>query len=188
VPLLTGCGKDEGENPAQPPPDVQIIPGDMTGPTTHKSTGEVTIYRNAHGKAELRHADENGLVAETVRIPIDSVAPAKDAINHLIDDPRSPIPTGTQLRKVVIDDKSGLATVDLSQEFVDNFKGGDKVEAAIINSVRATLGQFSNVTQVQFLVDGKKVAQLGGTIELTDPLPVIRPAHAASNGGATEVR
>ena len=88
----------------------------------------------------------------------------------------------------MIDDTSGVASVDLSKPFVDNFKGGDKVEAAIINSVRATLGQFSNVASVQFLVEGKKISQLGGTIELTDPLPVIRLAKPAESASDKEVR
>jgi spore germination protein GerM len=151
------------------------------------SQGKVTIYKLAQTKAEEGMADENGLIPVSVVIPIDSKAPAKDAINHLITADGSPIPDGTELLGIKIDDTSGLATVDFSEEFVRNFKGGDKVEAQIINSVRATLGQFGNVQSVQLLVAGKKIAQLGGTIELSDPLPVIRlqdGSPADSNKGA----
>jgi len=164
---LAGCGHEA----APPPPPPAVI---AQLPTTHTSIGKVTIYKLAQTKAELSAADENGLVPVSVSIPIDSQAPAKDAIKHLISADGSPMPDGTELLGITIDDGSGLATVDFSEEFVRNFKGGDKVEAQIINSVRATLGQFGNVQNVQVLVAGKKIAQLGGTIELTDPLPVIR--------------
>jgi len=188
VVLVSGCSKDITQPPPPASPQVQVIPGGNPAPTTHTSTGQVTIYRMARTKSERKVADANGLVPVTVQIPIDAISPAKDAIRHLIDDPDSPIPSGTRLRKIVIDDNTGLAAVDFSKEFVDNFKGGDTLEAAIIESVRATLGQFSNVNSVQFLVEGKKIAQLGGMQELTDPLPVIRIDSSVASSSATEVR
>jgi len=176
--LAAGCSHHE-DKPSLVPivPPVVIYPA---APTTHKSLGKVTIYKLAETKSELRAADENGLVPMTVSIPIDSKAPARDAIKHLIEADSSPIPDGTKLLGLKIDDDSGLATLNFSKEFVGNFKGGDKVEAQIINSVRATLGQFSNVQNVQVLVAGKKIAQLGGTIDLTEPLPVIRVENSTT--------
>jgi hypothetical protein len=179
--VLAGCSHHES---ALPPPAAPVV---IYSPqsTTHKSLGKVTIYKLAEAIRELREADENGLVPSSVTIPIDSRAPARDAIKHLIDADGSPIPDGTELLGIKIDDDTGLASVNFSEEFVRNFKGGDKVEAQIINSVRATLGQFSNVQSVQFLVEGKKIAQLGGTLDLSDPLPVIRleSSTMASNKG-----
>ena len=145
----------------------------------------MTIFRLARTTEERRQADANGLVPVTISIPVDAKSPARDAIAHLIQAGGSPIPDGTELKAIKIDDDSGLATLNFSREFVDNFKGGDKVEAQIVNSIRATLGQFTNVRNVQILVEGKKIAQLGGTIELTDPLPVIHvsaPAAASEKG------
>ncbi|MDR3710841.1 MAG: GerMN domain-containing protein [Capsulimonadaceae bacterium] len=177
--VAVGCHHDEKRPEPAPNQPVTIIPPDEVGPTTHKSTGTVTVYRLARTAEERKAADENGLVPVTMRIPIDSKAPARDAIAHLIDADGSPIPDGTELTKIKIDDDTGLATLDFSSQFVSNFKGGDKVEAQIINSIRATLGQFSNVRDVRILVAGKKISQLGGTIDLSDPLPVIRTTGSA---------
>jgi len=46
--------------------------------------------------------------------------------------------------------------------------------------VLSTLGQFSNIENVQFMVDGQKIAAIGGTQELDQPLPVIRPDQSAA--------
>ena len=81
---------------------------------------------------------------------------------------------------VSIDDKTGLATANFSPEFQQNFPAGDTQEAQVISSVLQTLGQFPNIQNVQFLVDGQKVASLGGTQDIGDPLPVIRPDQYAT--------
>lgn len=178
--IISGCSPHTAPpSPPVPAPAVEAPPE----PTSRTSVGKVTVYREAKTKAEQAQADENGLVPETITIPIDSRSPAKDAIEHLIAIDGSPIPAGTRLLGIKID-SAGVATVDFSKEFVSNFKGGDKLEAEIINSVRATLGQFADVKDVQFLVGGAKIAQLGGTLELTDPLPVIHAQdETASNKG-----
>ena len=183
----TGCGHHEtpaGLPPAVPSalPPVTIIPA---APTSHKSLAKVTIYRLAETSTEIHSADENGLVPVSISIPIDCKTPASDAVRHLIVADGSPIPDGTKLIGIKIDDNSGLATLNFSKDFIRNFRGGDRVEAQIINSLRATLGQFSNIQNMQILVAGKKFAQLGGTLDMSEPLPVIRlrASNAALNKG-----
>jgi hypothetical protein len=131
--------------------------------------GHATIYELAPpGKP----ADENGLVSVPITVSPKSSDPARDAMDALIGDPHSPIPHGTKLIGLTIND--GIATVNFSKQFQDNFAGGDTREAAVLESVLQTLGQFSSIQNVQFLVEGQKISSLGGTQDLTEPLPVVK--------------
>jgi hypothetical protein len=105
--------------------------------------------------------------------PLAMPAPAQSALTILLTAPASPLPMGTKLLAVRVVD--GLATVDLSREFVDNFVGGDSAEMRAVNSLLRTMGQFSTVSRVQIEVEGQPIDSLGGLLVLSDPLPVIRP-------------
>lgn len=71
-----------------------------------------------------------------------------------------------------IEVRRGIATANLSREFVDNFSGGSETEAATVNSIVHTLVSNSSgkVDRVQILVEGKKVESLGGHFSLQDPV------------------
>ncbi len=107
-----------------------------------------------------------------------SNTPAQDALAALAAQPNSPLPAGTRLRSINLAD--GLATVDFSRELEANFTGGDTQGIRTVSAVLRTLGQFGTVDRVQFLVEGHPVDTLGGMLSLSDPLPVIRPAAAAT--------
>jgi len=81
------------------------------------------------------------------------------------------VPQGTRLLSPV-KVKSGIATVDLSKEFVDNFSGGSDQEALTLNSIAHTLVNNSDgkVQKVQILVEGKTAESLGGHFDLTEPI------------------
>ena len=81
------------------------------------------------------------------------------------------IPQGTKLL-VPITGAKGIATLDLSKEFVDNFSGGSTQESLVLNSIAHTLVDNSGgkVQKVQILVEGNTVESLGGHFELTDPI------------------
>ena len=104
--------------------------------------------------------------------------PARQALTELAARPDSPLPAGTRVRSVNIQD--GLATVDFSRELKDNFHGGDTQEAAAVNSILKTMGRFPTVDRVQILVAGRRIDSLGGLITLDDPLPVVRPSGATT--------
>ena len=105
-------------------------------------------------------------------------APAQAALNTLLAQPNGPLPTGTRLLSVRVAD--GLATVNFSHELRDNFTGGDSAETRAVNSVLRTLGQFPTVSRAQILVEGKPMDSLGGMLDLSGPLPILRPVDAAS--------
>lgn len=83
------------------------------------------------------------------------------------------IPQGTELLyPVKIAD--GVATVDLSAEFVDDFSGGTALEALTLNSIAETLVSNSDgrVSKIQILVEGQTVDTLGGAFSLKEPYSV----------------
>jgi spore germination protein GerM len=81
------------------------------------------------------------------------------------------IPQGTKLLSPV-NIKNGVAMVNLSKEFVDNFSGGSDQEALTLNSIVETVVHNSGgeAEKVQILVEGKTVETLGGHFGLDEPI------------------
>jgi spore germination protein GerM len=104
-----------------------------------------------------------------VEIELNPAEPASAvlAINKMAEIEDSPLPKGTKARTVRFE--GGLATVDLTKEVMEI--AGDRSEALMFNAILATLGQFPDVRQVQFLVEGEKT-QIGGTKDTLEPLNV----------------
>jgi len=132
-----------------------------------KDSEQLTIYRVA--------VKDN---QETLfPIKVDTVS-GKDkyesAIFRLITEGESshtanPIPEGTKLLGLKV--KNGLASVNLSKEFRDNFTGGSEGESLTISSILRTLGQFPEIKRVHILVEGKPLDTLGH-LDLSEPLDV----------------
>jgi len=100
--------------------------------------------------------------------------PIESALRHLLEqgqkkDLANPIPEGTRLLDFKVE--KGLATVNLSREFQENFQGGSTAEALVIGSILRTLGQFPEVRLVRLLVEGKAIESLGH-LDLSAPLDV----------------
>jgi germination protein M len=166
-----GCSHNESSQTTTP-----------TAPQASNPPTQVTLPQIAD--RDQTKKDLNQLGSQTVSLNPTSLTPAKDALDKLASEPKSPLPKGTKVLAVSIDDKTGLATANFSTEFQENFPAGDTQEAQVITSVLTTLGQFPNIQNVQFLVDGQKVSSLGGTQDIGDPLPVIRPDQTAAVSGS----
>jgi spore germination protein GerM len=116
--------------------------------------------------------DDARLVPEerTIRADID---PHKGAIEELLATNQETtgqaqlIPQGTKLLELTV--KNGIAYVDFSREFKDNFPGGSMNEALLINSIVHTLTQFEDVGKVQILVEGEKIESLGD-LDISEPI------------------
>lgn len=135
--------------PARPPRPHAKVPV--------KSPEKVKVYRVAveDNKPVLRPTEADVKPGES---------PAEIALRELIEqgddsDLANPISEDTRLLGLEVED--GLATVDLSREFRDNFAGGSEEEGLMIGAILRTLGQFPEVKQVLFLVEGKPVDSLG---------------------------
>ncbi|AFM42838.1 sporulation/spore germination protein [Desulfosporosinus acidiphilus SJ4] len=80
----------------------------------------------------------------------------------------SPLPKGTILRSA--DVKNGIATLNFSKEFKQNFSGGSDAEMMTIYGIVDTLTSLSNVQSVQFLLEGQKQDVILGGLDTSGPL------------------
>lgn len=170
--IAVPTGPGISQRPSEPTPDNEMPPAPPGG-----AKGVIyTVSENG--------GDQNDLAPRPADLS-HSRHPARDAIKALIRVDGSPIPAGTTLRGVKVED--GLATVDFSREFQTNFHGSETQEAQTVNSLLRTLGQFPSIERVQILVEGKPIDALSQLV-ISDPLPVIRPDSprlVQSVGGTT---
>ena len=68
--------------------------------------------------------------------------------------------------------KRGVAEVNLSKQFVEDFSGGSEEEALALNAIAHTLVKNSGgkVSKVRILVEGERAESLGGHFDLTEPI------------------
>lgn len=80
------------------------------------------------------------------------------------------IPEGTELRSpVVIED--GIATVDLTNNFVNKHPGGKEAEQMTIFSIVNSLTELKEIQKVRFLINGKKKNEFKGNFQFDAPFP-----------------
>jgi spore germination protein GerM len=79
----------------------------------------------------------------------------------------SPFPKGVKIPSVKVE--KNTAMVDLSKEFVEKHPGGSTGETLTIYSIVNTLTAISGIDQVQFTVDGKKVPEFKGHLDISKP-------------------
>lgn len=130
----------------------------------------------------LYFADENSkkLLAEIRYIPMSE---AKKSVNNLasvivkelIKGPKNTrlkatIPKGTDLRSPV-SINAGIATVDLTKQFVDNHPGGKEAEETTIYSIVNSLTELKEIQKVRFVIDGKERKEYKGHFQFNAPFP-----------------
>jgi germination protein M len=156
------------------PPKVERLAPSRT-PDGASGTITVQIYEKVETDDGTRLKPVKVTLPDTKQI----MAAALDRMADLKD---SPLPPGTRVRSIsTIGD--GVVYVDFNAAFKDNFPHGDTNEAVTINAVLATLAQFPGVDRVQIMIEGKKIPELGGTQDLSAPLPV-RDAVATARDGS----
>lgn len=75
-------------------------------------------------------------------------------------------------RVLGVDVRDGLAAVSFNSAFAGGYGSTD--EQVLIEGIRRSLGQFPAINEVELYIDGTKMETLG-SVELAEPLPVIRP-------------
>lgn len=85
--------------------------------------------------------------------------PYKTLMQFLIEGPKNEkserlIPEGTVVNKMEL--KKDILYIDLSKEFVENHKGGEKLESNTIYSIVNTMTQLTEVNGIKILIDGEE--------------------------------
>jgi len=181
---LAACADDDEPTPSpNPSPSVSpsagpsVVPTTSptagptatgtTGPTATRppvSTSTVSVYllKGEDLQPVARSATGTGVAAAAVRALLAGPSSAEHA-----DGLTSNVPSGTTLRGLTIRD--GLATVDLSGRFDDG--GGTLSMTSRVAQVVFTLTRFPTVDRVVFLLDGRRVTELGGEgVDLSRPV------------------
>ena len=102
-------------------------------------------------------------------------SPARSAIDALLSDPNTPVPTGTALRGLTIE--SALATLDFSRSPV-NETGGEGGQGDALTALARTLGQFPEIEKFQISVKGKLTKSFG-EFTTDGPMDVTRPGRTS---------
>lgn len=134
---------------------------------TSQETIEVTLYFGGQ--------DGISLVPESRVIPKE-VGIARSTLNELIKGPTTPeylsvIPEGTRLLDINVK-PDGLCIVDLSHEACQ--VANQQQEEMMVMAIANTVGQFPTVKEVTFRIDGEPVQEIGGFLDLSQP---VKPAQ-----------
>lgn len=113
------------------------------------------------------------LIVPTAAAAVPPTAQAQTAVQSLLQSPNHPLPVGTRLLGLSVQD--GVAVVNFNKAFTNNFQGGDSQAADTVNTVLRVLGRVPNINKVQFLENGQAPDSMGGLIVLSSPLVVIPP-------------
>lgn len=158
---MAGCHRD---NPASTPPGGSSPAPAASLPVPRDKAVVYVVNPKATG-------DQDPLMPRTVALHPSS-SPARDAVNALLHSEGSPLPPGTALRGITVD--NGVATLDFSQSPV-NETGGEGGQGDALTALSRTLGQFPEIRQYQIEVKGQPVKSLGEQGNPNGPMDVIRP-------------
>lgn len=144
-----------------------IKPAPRVTETSPARSDTVYIYKVKFIKGEARLQRSSYVVARGVDR---RAAAIKKLLTVSAEDGDSAglIPKGARLLGLNVD--RGLATLDLSREFVNNFHGGSQQESLTLEAIVRTLTQFRDVARVRILVEGRAVDTLGGHFDLSQPI------------------
>ena len=148
--LPAGCGQ------TKPPASQTPAPG-------AEQTMQLTLY--------FPKSDASGLAAVERLVTVQNQDVLKVLFTELTKPPagmENPLPAGTVLLKTDIS-KEGLATLDLSAEFSNNFNGGSAAEEMTLYSIVNTVTALPDIKSVQFLMEGQKSASLLGSVDTATP-------------------
>jgi spore germination protein GerM len=169
VVLGVGAGgylASRNSKPQPPPAPVREKP--------HVTSGQVVVHPRQTVEVYVINTvnEESTLVPVKQKVPADAdrYEAAMDYLLKYAGTDKCAIPAGTRLKSLEIGD--GIATVNLSKQFVDNFAGGSQDEMLAVNAIVQTVAQFGEVKKVVILVDGKKIPTLGGHLELDEPIDI----------------
>lgn len=177
--LLAGC-HDPNSGPSDPSSQKSVPPTQAEKSLATPQTAPAL----APAKVVVYVLNPKATTEETLLMPrevpvLHPEEPVKDAVQALLDAPRSPLASGTSLRGVSVD--GGIATLDFSESPIKT--GGEGAQSAGLNALAMTLGQFPAIKSYQIKVQGTEVRSFG-EFTTDGPMEVIRPgAQPAAEGG-----
>lgn len=117
---------------------------------------------------ELKLVPENRLVEVKQRESLET-----QIVEQLILGPKekghfSTIPSETKIRNIKTE--GSICYVDLSNEFISKNTGGSSADLFTIYSIVNSLTELEEVNKVQFLIEGEKISDYKGSLDISKPL------------------
>jgi len=145
-------------------------PSDASAPAS--LSGPVTLYfGDAAGRTlvtERRDVPAGGSLEARVEAVVQALVAGPDTGGAV-----RTLPAESRLRRVFYDDDMATVFLDFTPTFVTRHPGGSAAEYATITSILRTLGtNFSEITRVQFLVDGQPIETLAGHFDTSKPIEI----------------
>ncbi|MGE5228211.1 MAG: GerMN domain-containing protein [Deltaproteobacteria bacterium] len=169
--LLAACGAEETPTASDGTPAATTT---ATPPATETPAASPSPSETAAGETTVLvyflRGEELGTAERTLP---QTVAVARAAMEALVGGPNADekaaglgtaIPKGTRLLGISVD--GAVATVDLSGEFASG--GGSLSMTARVAQVVYTMTQFKTIRAVAFMLDGERVATIGGEGVIVD--------------------
>lgn len=173
--FITGCSGTPNNETFKSWQDlIRLLPEEEknTAPESLQTPDENTILGESID-IELYFVAADGVSLEAEkRTIIKTEGIARKTVEELIKGPgnanySSAMPTGIKLLDINIKPE-GLCIVDLSSQA--RLVGNMNEEQMMVYAIANTVGQFPAVKEVTFMVDGEKVKQLGGFLDLSVPI------------------
>lgn len=169
--FLSGCGSDDTTKntpPANnPTPNVTEPQNpEPAEPALEQEEVEVTMYFPTSDAAGLKATARTLQVTDTKTEEV--IAGIFKEFANPPSDLVAPLPKKTELLDVKI--KDGVATINLSQSFRENFEGGATGEQMVLYSIVNSLTSLEGVDSVEFLLEGELKAAILGGLDTSTPI------------------
>ena len=144
--------------------DDVVLDGNISAEPTNYEI--LTLY--------FKDSEENKLDTEIREVEVNPNQPIElYIIEQLISGPESKnmknvIPTDTKIREISTAD--GICYVDLSAEFLVKQLESETDAKAAVYSIVNSLAEIETVNKVQFLIDGEKIDNYRGVMDLSKPV------------------
>ncbi len=166
--LTAGCDTSGGQKEAPASSSTQQTQEKTDGTKTDQTAKEISI--------RVYYPNEDGTKLQGVsrKVTLDKgLDKYTAAVQSLLAGPKEKglvaiFPKAAKLRRVTVE--NGIARVDFDQSLVKHFNGGSTGEEMLVGSLVDTLTEFSEVKEVQLLINGQTVETLAGHMDTTAPL------------------
>lgn len=173
--LMAGCSQQSKTSTDTSDKQIQVASDSNSSSLSAEKTQDKQ-NQSQELTTKIYFSDENGEKLIPVQRTVDITKQSKymAVVQELINGPASDseginiMPKNTKVLAVNVDSK-GIATVDFSKEFKQNFAGGSTGELMLIGSIVNSLTEFDEVKAVKFTIEGKQLAALSGHLDLTEP-------------------
>ena len=155
--LAAGCANVGSKQPTKPAAPNQPVAKQETK----------TVPQEMEKKIYVLPADgSQTLTVKKIKLKAPQGQEALVALKAVVDSNAKYFPKGTKVLGLNV--KDGLATVNMSKEFLDKGQG-EYARTMSLYAIVNTLTEFPTIKKVLFQADGKKI-EVVGQMDLVDPL------------------